>query len=257
MLAKNFIHPLDRTLTEKIFQTDSVKNMLENLHDDELDNICAYVYSASLPEISDKALHKMALVACNKFHVEPVKLYLKRSYDFEVECVGYHEPIVILPAALLERDDYEIIQGRLFAIAGSIAANHHKLAFLLWMAENLSGIANFPLIGQVVKGFFYEWARARKFTLDRAFLLATKNLPLTLKNILYGILPFDVLENFHFDDENDSFMEQTQRYLRNDNPAQMLSKAFSFFSDYSWLPRRYEEVQTFYRKGDDSYATAL
>lgn len=248
MVAKNFVHPLDKSLSEKIFRTDTFRKLLDKIHEDDPDAVCDYVYSASLPEIADSSIKQMARVACDEFGIAPVKLYLKRSYDFEVECAGYRRPIVILPAALLERDDREIIQGRLFAVTGAVAANHHKLAFLIWAAENLGGVADFPILGEVVKGFFYEWSRARQFTCDRAFLSATENFPLTLKNILYGNVPFEVLENFRFGGDDDDFLEQTRRYLRNDNPAQMLGKAFGFFSDFAWLPRRYEEVRNFYRR---------
>ncbi|MBE8952139.1 MAG: pyridoxal-phosphate dependent enzyme [Quinella sp. 1Q7] len=177
--------------------------------------------------------------------------------DFDVECAGYNEPIIILPDVLLERNDREIIQARLFAAAGAIAANHHKLGFIVWVAETLGGVANFPLVRQIADGLLYEWSRARKFTHDRAILSATGDLPLTLRNILYGVVPFDVLDNFQFGGEDDSFREQLERYRRNDNPAQMLGKAFSFFSDYAWLPRRYEEVLEFYRKGGVANANSI
>lgn len=246
MVAKNFIHPLDKDFTGKIFQIESFKKFMDEMHEDELDEVCDYFYSASLPEIRDSSLRNIAEQACDKFSIPPIKLYLKRSYEFDVECAGYNNPIIILPAVLLEKDDYEIIQGRIFAAAGAIAANHHRLAFIIWAIENLSGFANIPVFGDGVKFFFYEWSRARVFTQDRAFLMATENFSLTLKNILYGAIPFDVLEKFNFATKDDTFSEQVQRYLNNDNPAQMIGKAFSFFSDYAWLPRRYEEIQNFY-----------
>ena len=253
----NFIHPLDRSSTDKILKLDVIKNFFDEMHEDELDAVSAYVYSSSLPEIVDEDLMEMTRVACKKFGVDSVKIYLKRSYDFDVECAGYNEPIIILPDVLLERNDREIIQARLFAAAGAIAANHHKLGFIVWVAETLGGVANFPLVRQIADGLLYEWSRARKFTHDRAILSATGDLPLTLRNILYGVVPFDVLDNFQFGGEDDSFREQLERYRRNDNPAQMLGKAFSFFSDYAWLPRRYEEVLKFYRKGGVANANSI
>ena len=246
MFAKNFIHPTDKALTEKIFEIESLRSWLEEAHEEEFDEVCAYVYSASLPEITDEALVKMMNLACEKFEIPPVKLYLKRSYEFDVETVGYHEPVIILPAALVERGDAEIIQGRIFSAAAAIVAKHPRLAFLLWLAENLGGVMNFPIIGTAAMVFFYEWNRARQYSLDRAFLMGTENFSLSLKNILYGVVPFEVLENFSFDEGNDSFLEQSQRYMQNDNLAQILGRAYSFFMDYAWLPSRYEELKNFY-----------
>lgn len=258
MVAKNFIHPTDEALTEKIFGLESLRTWLDETHEEELDEVCAYVYSASLPEIRDESLIKMMNLACEKFEIAPVKLYLKRSYEFDVETVGYHEPVIILSEALVERGDAEIIQGRLFSATAAIVAKHPRLAFLLWVAENLGGVMNFPIIGTAAMGFFYEWNRARQYSLDRAFLMGTGNFSLSLKNILYGVVPFEVLEKFSFDEGNDSFLEQCQRYVQNDNLAQILGRAYSFFMDYAWLPSRYEEIKKFYiEMGSDTNAFAF
>lgn len=240
LLDEDFIHPTDKALTEKILQVKLLADWLENANN--LDEVCAYFYSASLPQIVDETLIEMMNRACLSFEIPSTTLYRTRTFEYDVVCVGCNKPVVVLPAVLLNKNDHGIIQGRLYSAAAAIAAQHPKFEFLLWAFENIQGL---PFINSAVKALLYEWNRAKVYTLDRAFFLATGNLELTLKNIFYGIVPFEWLENFHFKSDDDIFLEQAERYFRNENPAQILGKFYSFFMDYAWLPTRYDEIKKF------------
>ena len=240
LLNEDFIHPKDKTLTEKILQIKPLADWLENAG--ELDEVCAYFYSASLPQIVDETLIEMMTRACKSFKVPATALYRTRTFEYNVVCVGYNNPVIVLPSVLLERNDRDIIQGRLYSAASAIAAQHPKFEFLLWAFENIQGL---PVINSTVKALLYEWNRSKVYTLDRAFFLATGDLELTMKNILYGIVPFEWLENFHFNSDDNTFLEQSERYFKNENPAQILGKVYGFFMDYAWLPTRYKEIKKF------------
>jgi hypothetical protein len=88
------------------------------------------------------------------------------------------------------------------------------------------GVASVPIIRQAILAVLYEWNRTLQFSLDRAVLLATNNYELALKNILYGVVPDCILKNFQFGNEKDNFLEQAQRYLKNEDPAQIIGKYF-------------------------------
>ena len=244
--VRDFVHAQDKKLTKKIFADTPVKTWLDNLHEDHLDEVCEYVYSASLPEITDKKIIKMHDVACQKFGINSFVMYYTRNYDYNISCVGYNFPAVLIPAILIEDADEEILQARLYSAAAAIAAGHPKLKFFLWMAENMSGVVSIPIIGTALLSILYEWNRVRQFTLDRAVFMATEDFELALKNILYGVVPQDILQNFKFDEANNSFDEQTRRYFNTEDPTEIIGKIFSYTSDYSWLPRRYDELEKFY-----------
>lgn len=243
MNVENFIHPTDKALTEKILQTDLLSNWLRT--SDDLDETCAYFYASSMPEIVDDLLNDMMIRACEEFEVATPRLYLTRSYDYDIACVGINSPVVLVPAVLKERGEFDIIQGRLYAAAGAIAAHHPKFDFLIRAFENLQG---FPVLNSATTAILYEWRRARVYTLDRAFFLATEDFELAMKNIFYGVVPFEWLENFHFNDNEDTFLEQTERYMRNENPAQILGKFYGVFMDFAWLPKRCVELKDFIRQ---------
>lgn len=249
MISKSeFIHEKDAELTQKIFADTPFKTWIDKVHAENLDSICEYVYSASLPEISNTKLLKMRDNACEKFGVDTFTLYSIRNYDYEISCVGYNSPSVLISHSIIECGDEDILQARFYEAAAAISAGHHKLKFFIWLVENMSGIANTPLIGQAIISILYEWNRVRQFTLDRAVFLATENYALTLQNILYGVVPQNILQNFQFGTDNDDFEIQTKRYFKIDDPMQLIGKIFSYFSDYSWLPRRWAELEKFYHK---------
>ena len=246
MISTNdFVHDQDSALTKKIFAETPFKTWLDRLHENNLDEVCDYVVGASLPKISQGALAHMRDLACQKFNVKPFVLYRTRDYNPQLSCIGYHAPAVLVPDSIVDADE-EILQARLYAQAAAIAAGHHKLKFFIWATENIGGSLALPVIGQTMTLILYEWNRVRQFSLDRAVFLATGDFSLALKNILFGVVPDETLKNFTFGTDADTFLEQTRRYYRHDDPTQIVSEAFGYFSDYSWLPRRYMELRKFH-----------
>lgn len=243
MNTEDFIHPSDKALTENILNIDLLSNWLKNSN--ELDEVCDYFYGASMPEITDDLLNEIMIGACRDFNIAAPKIYLTRSYEYDISCVGINCPVVLIPSILKERDDLDIIQGRLYAAAGAIAAQHPKFNFLIWAFENMRFL---PVLDSAALAILYEWRRARVYTLDRAFFLATDDFELSMKNIFYGVIPFEWLENFHFNEHEDTFLEQTERYMSNGNPAQLLGKLHGIFMDFAWLPKRYKELENFIKQ---------
>lgn len=245
--STEFLHEQDKTLTRRIFAETPFKSWLDSAHENDFDAVCDYVYGASLAEISCGSVLEMRDLACEKFGIEQFKIYCVRDYDLEISCVGYHSPAVLIPNSLIDCANEEILQARLYAAAAAVATGHHRLKFFTWAAENMSGVASLPVIGKAMIALLYEWNRVQQYSLDRAVLLATDNIELALKNILFGIIPQNLLENFRFGSDDDTFLKQTERYFRNENPAQIIGKVFSYFSNYSWLPLRYDELRKFYQ----------
>lgn len=246
---QDFIHEQDARLTKRLFLETPLKSWFDKLHENNFDAICDYVCTSSLPEISQGTLIDMRDLACEKFGVAHFSICRTRDYDMDLSFVGYNSPVVLIPDSLIRHATEDILQARLYAQAAAAAAGHHKLTFFIWAAQNMSGISGLPIIGQAVIALLYEWNRVRQFSLDRAVLLATGDFSLALKNILFGVVPNDVLEKFQFGSEDDTFLDQTRRYFNHDNPAQIVGKVFGYFSDFSWLPRRYEELRKFYKSG--------
>lgn len=249
MNTTKFVHPMDQKLMEKIYAIGPVKEWMDNTFEEGLDDVCRYAYSASYSKETNPAMRRQMDRACALFGLKPgIPVYRYRSYEYDVTCVGYGTPGIVISSALLDRGDEAIIAGRLGAAVGSIAAGHPKLTFFLWAVESMSGAIPIPFLNETLLALLYQWNRVRVFTQDRAFLTATRNYELALKNILYGVVPFDMLERMSFSERDGDFLEQMEWYLNRDSAAQKVGMVFSLFQDYAWLPERYHELQTFYHQ---------
>lgn len=244
----DFLHPLDRELSKKIYDFQPVSQFLDVIFEEGLDEINQYIHSASgilLPLDSQPAAYLRE--GCSYFGVNCIpRVYLCRSYMCTVACSGFSDPVVVVPNVLLEKADAAIIRGRMMAAAASIRAGHHKLSFLLWILENFQGLIPIPLAATAIKGLLYEWKRAQEYSIDRAFLLSTGDYSLALKNILYGETPDSILKNFVFG-EQDTFDMQVAEFYRMENAVDAASKLYSLVQCESWLPARYHELKEFCR----------
>ncbi|MBQ7705639.1 MAG: hypothetical protein IJT73_09480, partial [Selenomonadaceae bacterium] len=180
--AKDFIHEQDAALTKKIFAETPFKSLMDRLHENNFDAVSDYVCSASFVEIQQPELIKMREIACQKFNIKNFPMCSTRDYNFEISTFGYNSPAILIPNSLLQSASEDILQARIYASAAALAAGQHKLIFFIWAAENMSGIAGLPVIGQALSALLYEWNRVRQFSLDRAVFLATGDINLSFKN---------------------------------------------------------------------------
>lgn len=245
-MKETYIHPLDREMSGKVLENPVVKKFLDTIFNENLDEINSYVYSVSGIQLQKSHLAVQYLKeGCKMFGVSSVPpVYIKRSYQYDVKCIGYENPVITISHQLLEREDTEILRGRMMAAAASIKAGHHKLAFLIWIMENFSGAIPVPFATTVIRGFLYQWYRAQFYTLDRAFFLAVCDKKLALKNVLYGEIPFEMLENYTFW-ENDTYLKQVKEFYKTSDVVEGISKIVGIFQCEIWLPSRYHELWEF------------
>lgn len=247
---QDYVHPMDRELSEKIGNLPLVRQLLDMVYREKLDAVNFYLYNSSCIKLPADHIAVAGFQAgCRRFGVEvPTHVYVVRSYDFDVKIAGYSEPVVLVPSRLIREGDDKLVSGRTAAAAAAVAAGHHKLEFLLWIYENLSGLIHIPVLGAAAEGLINEWHRSRQYTLDRAFLLSTENYPLSLKNILYGVVPEEALNRFEFG-ENDTYAAQVKEFYRKENAIDILTSIGSILQYEIWLPARYEELRKYYTGG--------
>lgn len=245
---EEYIYPMDRVMSEKIYKLPAVKASLDIIFKNGLDKVNRFIYSTSYAEIEgDHRTHNYLVEGCSKFGVVNIPhIYLKRSYRCDVECIGYTDPVVIVPDVLLEKDD-EIIKCRMYSVAASIAAEHHKLGFMIWMIENLGIAIKIPILDKAVVTLLYEWTRCRSYSLDRAVLLSVGDLQLSLKNILCGSVPDEMLENFVYGDD-ETFSDQVEEFEKNEGAVGKLAQLLSMMECEIWYPARYGKLKEFYNE---------
>lgn len=242
----DFIHPLDREMSKKVLNSGLVKGFLETIFNEQLDDINMYIHSASMYRIEeDHPAVQYLCEGCEMFDISDIPpVYVVRTYQYDVIYTGFEKPIIQIPDILLENANMDILRGRMMASAAAIKAEHHKLKFLLWTLQNFGGVIPIPFATTAMRGLLYEWYRAQYYTYDRAFYLSTKNAELSLKNILFGEISSDILENFEFGSIG-TYDEQVERFFQSNNLIEGLASVNAFFQHESWLPARYKELKKF------------
>lgn len=250
-MRADYIHPLDRMLSEKILQSRMGEIFLKTVFDNNLDEVNSYLYTSSCYSLEeDSDVYRYMLEGCRLFNLQTIpKVYTMRSYSYQIICTGVNKPIICIPDLLIKRGEQDIIRGRIIAAIASIKAEHHKLTFFSWVYDNFSALLPIPFMDTAIRTVKNEWYRAQFYTLDRAFYQATGNAELTLKNILYGETSFELLNKLAFGDNN-SFSKQVEEFRSLDEATDVISLLRSFLEEESWLPERYYMIQQ-YMKGDD------
>lgn len=243
----SYVHPQDEKIKNKIYNSAVTKKMLDSIFTDNLDEINEYVYKSSYIEVpKSHIVYKYMREGCEMFGVNKTpSIYYCRSYDLNITCMGYSNPAVLLPDSLLKTNDDEIIRARILGCAASIKAEHHKLLFFNWFLEHTGGQIQKLFIDKIIEGYLIEWKRASVYTVDRAVLLAVNDLKLALKNILFGRVPPEILDQFQFG-LNDTFLPQVNDFFDNKGFIDIASSLYGILQLETWLPKRYRELQNFY-----------
>lgn len=251
-MKDDYIHPLDRTLSEKILKSKFGILFMEAIFNNHLDEVNSYLYTTSCYSLGeDSEVYQYLLEGCRFFDLqESPQMYVTRSYSYQITCTGMNEPIICIPDVLIKRNDQDILRGRIMSAAASIKAGHHKLTFFSWIYDNFRSVLPIPFMDAVIRSAKNEWYRAQFYTLDRAFYQATGDIELTLRNILYGETSFELFANLTFGDK-DSFSKQIEEFRSFNEAVDIVSFLKSYLEEESWLPERYYMIQQYVKGGKD------
>lgn len=241
-----FFHPLDKQLSDKVMHSPLMKKAMRLIINERLDEINWYTHQAT--HVRANPEHPCAEYlreGCDFFGVDEIPpLYVRSSYRYDVECIGYEAPVVLVPELLLRDAPDGLLRGRMMSVAASIRAGHHKMGFLLWLKENFGGIIPLPFVDDAFGALLYEWQRAQKYSQDRAFYLAVENKELALENVLFGEMPQSIRDNFTFGG-NDTFDEQVEEFYRMDGVLDVAAAIQGMLQCEIWIPARYQELKAF------------
>ena len=245
---EDFQHPDDSSMARKIFINASTQPILDKLNELNIENVYSYLYASSCPQFTEKNapdLHKRLAQACEMFGLQTrPKVYVMRNYREMVSVCGVNEPFIVFSSTYLKKLDSETLFGILTGQVAAIRCEHHKLLYIMWGFEFASSII--PGGSLVVGPLVNSWKRCRFFTYDRAFVLATQNRALSLKQILINVVPQNILDKMKFGTEQDDFSEQVDDFVNGMGKTHNAIRTITqWISEKDWLPVRYAEVQKF------------
>ena len=249
---EDFRHPEDSGIAQKIFVNAATQPILDKLKTLNIENVYSYLYAASCPQLTEKTapeLHKNLTRACEMFGLQKhPKIYVTRNYREMVFVCGVNEPFIVFSSTYLKKFDPETLFGILAGQVAAIRCEHHKLLYIMWGLEYASSIISSVIPGGslVFGALVNSWKRCRFFTYDRAFVLATHNRALSLKQILINVVPKKHLDEMKFGTEQDDFSQQVEDFVNGMGKTHQAVRTITqWISEKDWLPVRYEEVQNF------------
>ncbi len=237
-------HERDSELISSIMNCSAVNKITEIIQKNNLEEIYAYVFRSSYAELTgDNAeiILNMVKKACDIFGVSELpRVYLTREYGGTIEVKGFTEPFILIYSRYLEIADEISLFGEIAAAVAGIAANHHKAAFI---ADVLDILANqLPQIAALgYDAIINQWKRSRYFTYDRAVFKVTGNYDFTLRHILLGRVPNEMLKQTE-KQLHDMLLYQKEVFVRLVDNHALFAMLQKIGISEAWIPDRFNEL---------------
>lgn len=248
-----FWHPADRNLMTQILAHERVKNLVDWIRDQQLEEAYQSVFRSSFLELREETapeIHQLLRQACNLFGREELPgLYLTREPESTVELLGISRPIILLSDSFLRRLDQKALLGVLAGQVAGIQVGHHRGLTLAWLMETC--LQMLPIPAQVLGGIemlLNQWKRCRAYTCDRGYLLAVGELHGAFQGLLQTMCTPELLERLALGTYQDRYLPQVQAFFRRSGLDDVIAQANTFASDTAWLPQRYRELEAFGRQ---------
>ena len=139
IMTTDYLHPMDKVLSAQILGFPVIKQLLDYVHKQKLDDVNYYLYNSSCIKLPSEHPAVAAFRdGKERFGVTADdNVFVVRDYNFDVRVFGYSNPVVLVSSRLLEENRAFLLKERVAVAAASIAAQHHKLDFLLFIYNNI------------------------------------------------------------------------------------------------------------------------
>lgn len=160
------------------------------------------------------SLHAMLVEACEILDMPTPELYVSNNPFTNAFAGGVERPYIVLRSSIVDAMDDEQLLGVIGHELGHIKAEHVLLRSVAYTLLPFLHTLGSQIFGMQVATFalqtaFYEWIRQSEFTADRAGLLVTQDLhvSITSEMILAG-----GPNRFSEEMSKDAFMDQARAY---------------------------------------------
>ncbi|MCD7957505.1 MAG: hypothetical protein LUG93_17530 [Lachnospiraceae bacterium] len=254
--AGDFMHPLDRAAMETVMKSPGFDKLIGYISEHSLERVYGFLYHSSYLKITEQIsadLHGMMDEALNLFNWDGEKpeLFLQRSFDYSTEVSGINRQYVLLSTSLLEGKDEEILWPVMAACAAGVCARHGTIEFLAQVIELLGSFSPIPFLEEGLKTAINSWRRARIYTEDRAYLIASRDFNAAVRHIYMGDVPTEILNEIDFQDTSNDCYLQAEEFLHDSQTVvNLMRKMQTVFSPSQWKASRYMELYNWYMSGE-------
>ena len=244
-----FQHPMDKQATQSVQSNQAFQKALKWISENSVERVVRQLNHSSrarvTPSVSPK-LTRMIAEGCEMFGVgtEP-ELYLDRSYQLSMRAQGIKQPQIVMSTEFLKHLDERELWGMIACVTAGIRSGYCEITFVeeLCKCGLLPDILVIPLTS-----LFNVWHKYAQFSFDRAALIATGDFNVTMRAIMAGEAPKNILANVNFSDPDCAYMKQAREFLQQtDGVTSIARTAKAMSGDGIFYVSRYIDLFHFYQ----------
>lgn len=246
-----FQHPIDKKATELVMGQDAFRKALQFISKNSVERQMLCLYRATYAQLTPRnapCIFQMIEEACEMFGTKKrPEVYLHRTYFLDVTTKGVDTPVILLSTELLRQLDDRMLWGILAAEIAGIRGGYCEINMVDWLCS-FTGLLPAIITGPLKTGI-EKWRKYYQYSYDRANLIATGSLNLTMRSILAGQAPAHILENMNFEDPECDYMKQTREFLSKTGHWTELMRDYTAFMGAETYPAaRYMDLYQFAHK---------
>lgn len=248
---RDFQHPGDKAVSEKLMNMEAFKKALEFVSQNSIEKQFGCICRSSMAQVTRRVspvLFRMLEDAAEMFGVSVLPdVFLTRTYKMMLLMVGAKKPVIMVSTSFLENVSEKVLWG---VIASEVSGMNNGFCQIK-LIEYLCSSFSFLLPGVAVQSLsmvFRNWHKYAQYSFDRANLIATGDIDVTMQGILAGEAPKKILESIAFHDPNCEYMKQSREFLKNEGTAaEKLRDYKAVFGSQAFYSSRYLELFQFYQ----------
>jgi len=248
---REFQHSGDKAVSEKIMDMEAFKKALEFVSKNSIEKQFGCICRSSMAQVTSRvspALFQMVEEASEMFGAPVLPdIFLVRSYRMMLIMVGVKTPLILISTKLLEEISEMALWGIMASEISGMNSGFCQIKLIEYLCNFFSGL----LPGTVVQPLsmaFQNWHKYAQYSFDRANLIATGDMDVTMQGVLAGEAPRKVLEGMAFHNPNCGYMKQSREFLKNEGTAmEKLRDYKAVFAKQAFYGSRYLELFRFYQ----------
>lgn len=173
------------------------------------------------------------------------ELFLERVYPLIMRVEGINHPQIIMSTELLKHIDEQGLWGLIASEAAGIRNGYCEITFV----EKLCKSGLIPdVLAVPLRSLFSIWHKYAQFSFDRAALIATGDFNATMRAVMAGEAPKNILDNIDFSDPDCAYMRQAREFLQQtDGITTVFRTAKAISGEWIFYASRYMDLFNFYR----------
>lgn len=244
-------HPADKAASDAIKASEAFQKVLRFISKNGIEKWMQGMYRASLLQITptiSPEIYGMMREAQEMFDAPCIPdVFITRTYPMQAVLTGAHQPVLTISSELLRQLDEDMLWGMMASEVGGIKSGFGEIKLIEWLCQTVGNLLP-PGVAQTLQVLLKNWHRYAQYTFDRTTLIATGDLNTTMRFVLLGEAPIEIIKKIDFANPDNSYMRQCRTFLEDkDLVANTLRTANAVLSGGAFYASRYMELFNFYQ----------